>query len=78
MYREGDKGLSLTLSNGSVWTVTEASYLTELTIDASSAIVGADGAAVTMTVDGAAVPVAAGTYAGEIVITPAAASGEAG
>ena len=71
MYKEGDAGLSLTVQNGSVWNVTEESYLTKLTIDAGSAIAG------TMTVNGAATPIAAGTYEGEIVITPAAASGEA-
>ncbi len=68
MYYEGDAGLSLTISNGSVWTVTETSYLTELTIDDSSSIEGADGASVTMTVDGVETAIAAGTYAGEIVI----------
>ena len=77
MYREGDAGLILTLANGSVWTVTEASYLTSLTIDAGSSIVGADGASVTITVDGVATPIAAGTYTGEIVISLGSASGEA-
>ena len=76
MYREGDHGLSLAVTNGSVWTVTEDSYLTSLTIDATSSIVGADGAAVTMTVDGVETPIAAGTYTGEIVITLGAASAE--
>lgn len=76
MYREGDEGLSLTLENGSVWTVTEDSYLTELTIGADCAVVGANGAAVTMTVDGAATPIAAGSYEGEIVISLGAASND--
>lgn len=76
MFREGDAGLTLALANGSVWTVTEDSYLTSLTIDAGSSIVGADGASVVMTVNGAATPIAAGTYTGEIVISLAAGSGE--
>ncbi len=67
-YHEGDAGLSLTLVNGSVWTVTETSYLTALTIDEASSIVGA-----AMTVDGVPTPIEAGTYTGEIVLeTPAA------
>ncbi len=33
-------GLSLTLTNGAVWTVTETSYLTELTVDDTSTING--------------------------------------
>lgn len=69
MFREGDKGLILSLENGSAWIVTEDSYLTELTIDAASSIAGLNGSAVTMTVDGVATPIAAGTYAGEIVIS---------
>ena len=71
MFREGGAGLSLTLENGSVWNVSETSYLTKLTVDASSSVSG------TMTVNGAETPIAAGTYEGEIVVSPAAASGEA-
>ncbi len=79
MYREGDEGLRLALTNGSVWVVTEDSYLTELTIDATSAIAGAGGASVTMTVDGAATPIVPGAYSGEIVISLApGASGASG
>lgn len=65
-YHEAGAGLSLAVTNGSVWTVSQASYLTSLTVDAASTIHG------TMTVNGAATPIAAGTYTGEIVITPAA------
>ena len=71
MFRDDGFGLKLSLSNGSVWTVTKASYLTELTIDSDSQIAGIDGASVTMTVDGKETPVKEGTYTGEIVITPA-------
>ena len=64
MFREGDAGLALTLQNGAEWSVTETSYLTALTLDETSTITGA-----TMTVDGVATPIAAGTYAGEIILT---------
>ncbi len=73
MYREGDNGLALRLENGSVWNVAETSYLTELTLDAASTVNG------TVTVDGAAVDVSAGgTFAGEIVVSPAAAAPSSG
>ena len=61
---ETPHGVNLTLENGSVWTVTGESTLTSLTIDSTSSING------TMTVDGAATPIAAGTYTGAIVLTP--------
>ncbi len=77
MFREDNFGLSLALENGAVWTVTEDSYLTALTVDGTSSIVGADGKAVSMTVDGVATPIAAGTYEGEIVVYLSDASGEA-
>ena len=76
-YHDEGCGLSLTLANGSTWTVTEDCYLTVLTLDASSAIVGPAGGAVTLTVDGVVTPIAAGTYEGELVLSPAAASAEA-
>ncbi len=69
MFREGDKGLSLTLRNGAVWNATETSYLTSLTIDGTSSIPGAS-----VTVNGVPTVLAAGTYTGEIVVTPGAAS----
>lgn len=56
-------GLSLTLVNASTWTALETSYLTELTIDETSKVVG------TITVDGEVVE-GAGTYTGEIVVEP--------
>ena len=68
-FHEEGYGLDLSLTNGSVWTVTEDSCLTALTIDDSSSIAGADGAVVVMTVDGTETPVEAGSYEGEIVIT---------
>ena len=56
----------LTLENGAVWNVTGESYLARLTMDETAAIQGG-----TMTVNGVETPIEAGTYEGEIVITPA-------
>jgi hypothetical protein len=64
-------GTYLTLTDGSAWTVTSTSTLLGLTIDETSTVSG------TMTVDGVATPITAGTYEGVIVLTPASASGEA-
>lgn len=55
----------LTLENGSVWNVSGVSYLSKLALDESSSIVGA-----TMTVNGVETPIKAGSYEGEIVLTP--------
>ena len=76
MYCDEGYGLMLTLTNGAVWTATEDSYLTKLTVDAGCTING------TVTVNGEQVDVTAGgTWEGEIVVSPAAAaaaSAEAG
>ena len=61
-----NNGVLLTMANGAVWNVTDVSYITSLTIDETSVING------TVTVDGAAVEPAPGTYTGEIVVTPLA------
>ncbi len=71
MFREDGYGLSLAVTNGSVWTVTETSYLTSLTIDVSSSV-----RADSMTVNGVETMVAPGEYEGEIILTAATASGE--
>ena len=68
MYREDDFGLDLTLDGASTWNVTEDSYLTSLTIEEGAQIIGADGEAAVMTVNGTETPIEAGTYEGEIVI----------
>jgi hypothetical protein len=66
-----DQGTALVLTNGSVWTVTEASSLTALTVEAGSAVNG------TVSVDGQVVDVTAGgSWSGAITVTPAASSGE--
>jgi len=62
-------GVNLTLDSGSVWNVTDKSTLTALTIGKGAVIAAPKGKTVMMTVNGAAVPVAAGTYTGNIVIT---------
>ena len=62
-YTDGEHGLELTLE-GSSWTVTRDSYLTKLTIDATSVIEGV------MTVDGERTPIEPGIYEGEIVLSP--------
>jgi hypothetical protein len=58
--------VSLTLTNGSKWMVTGTSYLSELTIDETSSILGMG---LVMTVNGVETEIAAGTYTGEIVLT---------
>ncbi len=58
------------LANGSRWTVTGTSYLSALTVSSDSAVSGAGGRTVTMTVNGAATPIVPGhTYTGEIRLT---------
>jgi hypothetical protein len=59
-------GTYVTLTDGSVWTVTAESTLLGLTIDETSTVEGV------ITVDGVEVPAAAGEYVGQIVLTPAA------
>jgi len=63
-----NNGVILTL-NGSAWTVTGTSYLTSLTIGDGSTITAPEGCKISMTVDGAAKAIKAGTYKGNIVIT---------
>ena len=57
-------GVTVVLADGARWTVTGQSVLSGLTIGADCEVVGR------MTVDGAAVPIAPGVYAGVIVLTP--------
>ena len=59
-------GTYITLTNGSVWTVTARSTLLGLTIDDTSAVNGV------MTVDGVETVPVPGVYEGVIVLTPAA------
>ena len=61
---ETPHGVYLTLEDGAEWTVTGESTLAGLTIGEGCTVTG------TMTVDGAAVEPAAGTYTGTIVLVP--------
>ncbi len=66
------RGTYLTMDAGSVWNVTGASNLNRLTLAPGARVNGV------VTVDGAAVDVSAGgSWTGDIVVTPASASGEA-
>jgi hypothetical protein len=65
-----NNGAVVTL-NDSTWTVTGPSYLTALTIGKGSKVEGANGAKLTMTVNGKAQAVKNGTFKGAIVIEPA-------
>ncbi|NTV91122.1 MAG: hypothetical protein HGA22_12305, partial [Clostridiales bacterium] len=62
-------GVKLTLDAASAWYVTGTSSLVELTVEKGSAISAPEGKTVTMTVDGKATEIKAGTYKGTIVIS---------
>ena len=65
-----NNGAIVQLANGSTWHLTGTAYLTSLTLDSTSSVVGADGSAVGMTVNGTATPIVPGTtYTGQIVLT---------
>jgi hypothetical protein len=68
----GDKkGVTVSIDEKSVWTVDKTSYLTELTMAAGGSIIAPKGSKVTMTVDGVAKEIKAGTYKGKIVLSVA-------
>jgi hypothetical protein len=52
-----------------IWTVTGKSHVTVLDLDAASSIVAAEGKRVTLVVNGAAKPLKAGRYQGQLVLT---------
>ena len=65
-----NNGVIVSLTNGSVWTVTGTCHLTSLLVEEGSLITAADGQDITMTVDGTPTEIAAGvTYTGAIVLT---------
>ena len=67
-----NNGVIVTLTGGSNWTVTGTSYLTALTLDATSAVTGSPGGKVTMTVDGTPTAITpGGSYTGAIVLSAA-------
>lgn len=65
-----NNGVILTLAGSSTWTVTGTSYLSSLTVGDGSALKGAGGKAVVVTVDGVVTtPVAGVTYTGDIAVS---------
>jgi hypothetical protein len=64
-----NNGVIVSLAKNSTWTITGTSYLTSLTMNASSAITAPPGYNVTMTVDGVKKEIKSGTYKGKIVLT---------
>ena len=58
-----NNGVIVTLKNGSVWNVAGTSYLSSLTIEEGSSLVG------TLTVNGKDVEAAPGVYTGAITVT---------
>ena len=67
-----NNGVIVSLTGGSRWTVTGTSYLTALSLDASSSVAAPGRKRVTMTVDGTATAIEpGGSYTGAIVLTVA-------
>ncbi len=64
-----NNGVVVTLDSASRWAVTGTCYLTSLTLAEGAELTGAEGKALTMTVDGAETPVAPGAYTGLIRLT---------
>jgi hypothetical protein len=68
-YNNQSSKLAVTLSDGATWTVTDASYLTSMTISDAN-IQATDGKQVVMTVDGVETPIESGkAYTGNIILT---------
>ena len=63
-----NNGVCVTLDAGSAWIVTGTSFLTALTLAPGARLEASGGRKLTMTVDGAPVQPAPGTYRGEIVL----------
>jgi hypothetical protein len=67
-----NNGVIVALSDGSAWTVTGTSYLSALSLDATSRVAGPRGSQVAMSVDGTPTAITAGaSYTGAIVLTVA-------
>lgn len=64
-----NNGVVVTLDSTSVWNVTGTSYLTGLTLAEGAVLAGAEGKAVTLSVNGVVTPIAPGTYTGLIQLT---------
>jgi hypothetical protein len=68
---------SKTVEDGSTWTVTEKTEVGALTIKDGAIINAPDGYLLSMTVDGVETPIQAGTYKGNVVLTPTKKIGKA-
>ena len=67
-----NNGVIVSLAGHSSWAVTGPSYLTALSLDATSAVTGPHGGKVTMTVNGTPTAITPGaSYTGAIVVAPA-------
>lgn len=64
-----NNGVCLTLDKDSAWTVTGDSWITALTLEEGAKLTAPEGKTVTMTVNGAETPIAAGTYTGVIKLS---------
>ena len=65
-----NNGVIVSLADRSTWTVTGTSYLTALSLDATSSVAAPGGGHVTMTVDGTPTAITPGaSYTGAIVVT---------
>jgi hypothetical protein len=63
-----NNGVIVSLDSTSKWVVEGTSYLTKLVLADGASVAAAAGKTVTMTIDGVAKPIAAGTYTGAIVL----------
>ena len=67
-----NNGVIVALTDGSAWTVTGTSYLSALSLDATSRVAGPRGKRVSLTVNGTATAITPGaSYTGAIVVTVA-------
>jgi hypothetical protein len=65
-----NNGVIVTLTNGSIWTVTGTSYLTKLVIEEGSSVTAPPGHMLMVTDDGNSIlNITTGTYTGNIVFT---------
>jgi hypothetical protein len=68
-YYNGGNDIAVALTDNAVWTVTEESIITSLTVGKKAKVKAPKGATVTMTVDGKKTSIKAGTYTGNIVLS---------
>jgi hypothetical protein len=64
-----NNGVIVELSGSTTWTVTGTSYLSKLVVGPDATIAGSGGGSPSMTVDGVATSITAGTYTGAITLT---------